>query len=113
MTQRRSATVAGYDVTTQPSQVRRWSGYGGQGNGAGHTQRVGDELHGQGVIYGLDRRAAKQRAGQLLDALELQELAPKISRDPALREQRQQQAQHYYDDEEDEDDDPGPFRRTA
>jgi uncharacterized LabA/DUF88 family protein len=50
--------------------------------------------------------------------MELQELAPKISRDPALREQamaqrQQQQAQHYYDDEEDEDDDPGPFRRTA
>ncbi|HUN50743.1 MAG TPA: NYN domain-containing protein [Candidatus Sulfotelmatobacter sp.] len=50
--------------------------------------------------------------------MELQELAPKIARDPALREQamaqrQQQQAQHYYDDEEDEDDDPGPFRRTA
>jgi ABC-2 type transport system ATP-binding protein len=70
-----TATVAGYDVTTQPSQVRRRIGYVGQGNGAGHTQRVGDELNGQGVIYGLDRRAARQRAGELLDALELRELA--------------------------------------
>ncbi|TDW61132.1 ATP-binding cassette domain-containing protein [Kribbella pratensis] len=70
-----TATVAGYDVTTQPSQVRRRIGYVGQGNGAGHTQRVGDELRGQGVIYGLDRRAAKQRADELLDALELRELA--------------------------------------
>ncbi|MER7246809.1 ATP-binding cassette domain-containing protein [Kribbella sp. NPDC000426] len=70
-----TATVAGYDVTTQPGQVRRRIGYVGQGNGAGHTQRVGDELRGQGVIYGLDRRAAKQRADELLDALELRELA--------------------------------------
>ncbi|TDW89522.1 ABC-2 type transport system ATP-binding protein [Kribbella pratensis] len=70
-----TATVAGYDVTTQPSQVRRRIGYVGQGNGAGHSQRVGDELVGQGVIYGLDRRTAKLRAGELLDALELKDLA--------------------------------------
>jgi ABC-2 type transport system ATP-binding protein len=70
-----TATVAGYDVTTQPSQVRRRIGYVGQGNGAGHSHRVGDELAGQGVIYGLDRRAAKRRADELLDALELRELA--------------------------------------
>ncbi|WP_350280089.1 ATP-binding cassette domain-containing protein [Kribbella sp. HUAS MG21] len=70
-----TATVAGYDVTTQPSQVRRRIGYVGQGNGAGHNQRVGDELAGQGVIYGLDRRAAKSRAGELLEALELTDLA--------------------------------------
>src|SRR3954470_8618770 len=66
-----TATVAGYDVTTQPSQVRRRIGYVGQGNGAGHAQRVGDELVGQGVIYGLVRRAAKRRTAELLDALEL------------------------------------------
>ncbi|TDW18002.1 ATP-binding cassette domain-containing protein [Kribbella kalugense] len=70
-----TATVAGYDVTRQPSQVRRRIGYVGQGNGAGHSQRVGDELVGQGVIYGLDRRAAGLRADELLDALELRELA--------------------------------------
>ncbi|MEU8222952.1 ATP-binding cassette domain-containing protein [Kribbella sp. NPDC048915] len=70
-----TATVAGYDVTTHPSQVRRRIGYVGQGNGAGHAQRAADELSGQGVIYGLDRRTAKQRAGELLDALELTDLA--------------------------------------
>ncbi|TCC11639.1 ATP-binding cassette domain-containing protein [Kribbella soli] len=70
-----TATVAGFDVTTQPSQVRRRIGYVGQGNGAGHSQRVGDELVGQGVIYGLDRRTAKLRAGELLEALELKDLA--------------------------------------
>ncbi|MFF0339299.1 ATP-binding cassette domain-containing protein [Kribbella sp. NPDC004875] len=70
-----TATVAGYDVTHHPSQVRRRIGYVGQGNGAGHHQRVADELVGQGVIYGLDRRPAKLRAGELLEALELKDLA--------------------------------------
>ncbi len=70
-----AATVAGHDVVTEPAQVRRHIGYVGQGNGAGHTQRVRDELNTQGVIYGLDRRAARQRAGELLEALDLTELA--------------------------------------
>lgn len=70
-----TATVAGHDVVTDPGQVRRRIGYVGQGNGAGHAQRVGDELNTQGVIYGLDRRAARRRAGELLDVLDLTELA--------------------------------------
>jgi len=70
-----TATVAGYDVTADPGQVRRRIGYVGQGNGAGHAQRAGDELVGQGVIYGLDRRTARRRAGELLEALELTDLA--------------------------------------
>jgi ABC-2 type transport system ATP-binding protein len=70
-----TAKVAGYDVTTHSSQVRRRIGYVGQGNGAGHAQRVGDELLGQGVIYGLDRRSAKRRTEELLESLELKDLA--------------------------------------
>jgi ABC-2 type transport system ATP-binding protein len=75
-----TATVAGHDVVAEPAQVRRHLGYVGQGNGAGHTQRVRDELYSQGVIYGLDRRAARRRAGELIEALELTELtARKVS----------------------------------
>jgi ABC-2 type transport system ATP-binding protein len=70
-----TARVAGYDVATEPARVRRQIGYVGQGNGAGHSQRVGDELYGQGVIYGLDRRAAKRRTGDLLESLDLGDLA--------------------------------------
>jgi len=70
-----TAKVAGHDVVTEPAQVRRRIGYVGQGNGAGHNQRVRDELNTQGVIYGLDRHAARQRAGELLEALDLTELA--------------------------------------
>jgi ABC-2 type transport system ATP-binding protein len=70
-----TAKVAGYDVTADPSLVRRQIGYVGQGNGAGHSQRVRDELYGQGVIYGLDPRSAKRRTDELLESLELRELA--------------------------------------
>ncbi|MEN3608866.1 ATP-binding cassette domain-containing protein [Plantactinospora sp. ZYX-F-223] len=70
-----TATVAGHDVVREPGQVRRHIGYVGQGNGAGHTQRVGDELRTQGAIYGLDRRAARRRADDLLEALDLTDLA--------------------------------------
>ena len=69
-----TATVAGHDVVTESAQVRRLIGYVGQGNGAGHTQRAGDELYSQGLIYGLDRRAARRRASELLEALDLASL---------------------------------------
>ncbi|MEO3820642.1 ATP-binding cassette domain-containing protein [Plantactinospora sp. B24E8] len=70
-----TATVAGHDVVREPGQVRRRIGYVGQGNGAGHAQRVRDELATQGRIYGLDRRDARRRADELLDALDLTDLA--------------------------------------
>ena len=70
-----TAVVAGYDVTTHPAEVRRRIGYVGQGNGAGHSQRVRDELVTQGRCYGLDRRTSTARADELLEALELTTLA--------------------------------------
>jgi ABC-2 type transport system ATP-binding protein len=69
-----TATVAGHDVTTAAAEVRRQIGYVGQGNGAGHIHRVGDELRTQGRIYGLDRGAATRRTDELLEALDLTEL---------------------------------------
>ncbi|MGO1318052.1 MAG: ATP-binding cassette domain-containing protein [Cellulomonadaceae bacterium] len=70
-----SASVAGFDVLTASGEVRRRIGYVGQGNGAGHTQRVRDELVSQGQIYGLSRARARSRAGELLEALDLTTLA--------------------------------------
>ncbi|MET7394368.1 ATP-binding cassette domain-containing protein [Dactylosporangium sp. NPDC005572] len=69
-----TATVAGHDVVRAAAEVRRRIGYVGQGNGAAHTQLVGDELRVQGRIYGLDRRTAARRADELLAALDLAEL---------------------------------------
>ncbi len=60
------AEVAGFDVTADRDEVRRRIGYVGQGNAAGHSQRAGDELVAQGVIYGLGRRAQRRlRRAQL------------------------------------------------
>jgi ABC-2 type transport system ATP-binding protein len=73
-----TAEVAGHDVVAHPAEVRRHIGSIGQGNGAGHTQRVRDELVNQGRCYGLDRRAAVVRAGELLDSLGLGELATRV-----------------------------------
>jgi ABC-2 type transport system ATP-binding protein len=70
-----TATVAGCDIATDPAGVRHRIGYVGQGNGAGHTQRVADELVSQGRAYGLRRREAQDRATELLAALELDALA--------------------------------------
>ncbi len=70
-----SATVSGHDVVTESARVRSLIGYVGQGNGAGHMQRAVDELYSQGLIYGLDRRAARRRAGELIEALDLTALA--------------------------------------
>ena len=70
-----TATVAGCDIATDPAGVRRRIGYVGQGNGAGHTQRVADELVSQGRAYGLRRREARDRAAELMSALELDALA--------------------------------------
>ncbi|KZF08075.1 ABC transporter, partial [Rhodococcus sp. EPR-279] len=70
-----SARIAGFDVGKDRDRVRRSLGYVGQGNGAGHNQRVRDELVVQGQCYGMTRRRSGSRADELIEALELGELA--------------------------------------
>lgn len=70
-----SATVAGHDVVAVPAAVRRGIGYVGQGNGAGHSQRVLDELVSHGRMLGLDRATSRERSEELLDVLDLREEA--------------------------------------
>ena len=55
--------------------MRRRIGYVGQGNGAGHSQRVRDELVTQGRCYGLAKARPAAAADELLAALELGDLA--------------------------------------
>lgn len=69
------AIVAGCDIRTDPAGVRRRIGYVGQGNSGGHTQRVRDELHAQGAFYGMGRREARARAAELIESLELDQVA--------------------------------------
>ncbi|MDA2803679.1 ATP-binding cassette domain-containing protein [Nocardiopsis suaedae] len=70
-----SATVAGGDIAGDPSAVRRRIGYVSQKNAASDHHRVRDELVAQGKAYGMTRARAKERADELLDRLELRELA--------------------------------------
>lgn len=70
-----SAMVVGHDVLADPAGVRRRIGYVGQGNGAGQSHRVRDELVTQGYCYGMDRATAQTRADELLTSLELEPLA--------------------------------------
>ena len=73
-----TAEVAGYDVATDPRDVRARIGYIGQGNGAGHSQRGRDELISQGRCYGLSVRAARARAAELIDSLDLSGVADRV-----------------------------------
>ena len=69
------AIVAGCDIRTDAAGVRRRIGYVGQGNSGGHTQRVRDELHAQGAFYGMGRRETRARAAELIESLELDQVA--------------------------------------
>ena len=66
-----SATVAGHDLATDPPGVRRKIGYVGQSGGAGTDCLVGEELVVQARLYGASAVAARQRAAELLERLEL------------------------------------------
>lgn len=74
-----SATVAGCDVVRDPVGVRQRIGYVGQGNGAGHGQRVRDELVTQGLCYRLKGAEANKRADELLVSLDLEPLAKRTT----------------------------------
>ncbi len=70
-----TAEVVGHDVVSAQRQVRRSIGYVGQGNAAGHQQRGRDEVVSQARAHGMSRRAAHERAEELLDAFDLTEHA--------------------------------------
>ena len=69
------ARVAGHDVTKDQAAVRQSIGYIGQGNGAGHNQRGHDELVTQGRAYGMSRAAARKGTDDLIESLDLAEVA--------------------------------------
>jgi ABC-2 type transport system ATP-binding protein len=70
-----TAIVAGRDVARDPSGVRARIGYVGQSNSAGENFRVRDELVTQGRCYGLPAAQAGARADELLELLDLRDLA--------------------------------------
>ncbi|WP_120004657.1 ABC transporter ATP-binding protein [Nesterenkonia muleiensis] len=70
-----TATVCGHDIVKHTAQVRASIGYIGQKNGISPYQRLRDELQSQGLMYGLGRTESTRRTDELIEALELGEVA--------------------------------------
>jgi ABC-2 type transport system ATP-binding protein len=66
-----SATVAGADLAREPGKVRERIGYVPQGGSTDPAETGRGELVIQGRLYGLDGTAAKRRAQEVLEALDL------------------------------------------
>lgn len=66
-----SARVVGHDILSSPAEVRLRIGYVGQLTSGSFAQRVRDELLSQGAFYGLAKDAARRRADELIESLEL------------------------------------------
>ncbi|MEV8637739.1 ATP-binding cassette domain-containing protein [Streptosporangium sp. NPDC051023] len=72
-----TATVAGHDLLADPRGVRRRIGYVSQGGGIGPATPVGDELLLHAMLYGMRPGRARERAGEILERLDLSGLESK------------------------------------
>ena len=68
------AQVAGYDLATQPEQVRGAIGYVSQRGSAGGDSRVGEELVDYGMLHGLSHADALAGARMLAARYQLDDL---------------------------------------
>src|SRR3954462_13052509 len=68
-----TAEVAGYDIATQPGQVRAHIGVSGQYAAVDEYLTGFENLHMVGRLYGLAHPAAKARSIELLDQFDLTE----------------------------------------
>jgi ABC-2 type transport system ATP-binding protein len=67
-----TAKIAGCDLATQPGEIRKRIGYVGQAGGADREITGRRELVFQGRLYGMSADAAKKRAAELIEMLELE-----------------------------------------
>ncbi|UYK39420.1 ABC transporter ATP-binding protein [Microbacterium terricola] len=70
-----TASVVGFDILRQPAEVRARIGYVGQLTSGSFAQRVRDELISQGAFYGMAKPAARARADELIESLDLASFA--------------------------------------
>jgi ABC-2 type transport system ATP-binding protein len=69
------ARVMGFDVASQPEEVRRRIGYVAQSGGSDPRMSGRGELVMQGRLFGMSGGASHDRAGELLTAFDLDEAA--------------------------------------
>lgn len=70
-----AAIVAGYDLLKQQDKVREGIGYVGQAGGSDREIMGRTELVFQGRLYGMSMGAARKRAAELIEMLELEACA--------------------------------------
>jgi len=70
-----TATVAGCDLRTQANLIRERIGYVGQAGGSDREITGRSELVFQGQLYGMSLDAARKRAAELIEMLELEAAA--------------------------------------
>ncbi|MEV0623701.1 ATP-binding cassette domain-containing protein [Nonomuraea sp. NPDC050404] len=75
-----TATVAGHDLLSDPTGVRRRIGYVAQGGGTDGERRVFEEIELQGRLYGLSKGEARRRTGAVIEQLELTGLDKRLIR---------------------------------
>ncbi len=66
-----TASVAGFDLHTQQTSIRRHIGYVSQRGSTSDEARAGDEIVWQARLYGMSRSEAKKRGRDLFAALDL------------------------------------------
>ncbi|MBW9110605.1 ATP-binding cassette domain-containing protein [Microbacterium ureisolvens] len=66
-----TARVVGFDILRHPAEVRARIGYVGQLTSGSFSQRARDELLSQGAFYGMSKPAARKRADELIESLDL------------------------------------------
>jgi ABC-2 type transport system ATP-binding protein len=74
-----TATIAGADLLTEPTRVRRHIGYVPQGGGTVEERKVGEELMLQGRLYGLNKSDAAGRAREISRRLDLDGLQDRLT----------------------------------
>ena len=74
-----TATIAGCDLLTEATKVRRHLGYVAQGGGTVPDRKVSEEIHLQGRLYGLSKSQVLARAAELTGQLELTGLGDRLN----------------------------------
>ncbi len=66
-----SATIAGYDLTKNPEEIRKNIGYVSQKGGCYRSSTARENIVLQGRMYGMTKQAAETRAAELIELLDL------------------------------------------
>ena len=73
------ASVVGFDLHRQPKQIRKHIGYVSQAGGSDTSATAWENLILQGRLYGLTREAARGRAGDLIERLQMDDFARRVA----------------------------------